>query len=477
MVDVVANHVAYDGAPSNVNYTQFNPFNAQKYYHPYCKIDAANTTSVQDCWMGDTVVSLPDLRTEDAAVQTGYQTWIKQLVSNYSIDGLRLDSAMETNQGFWPNFVTASGVYAVGEVLDGNPNSLCAWQNYMPGMLNYATYFWVINAFAKQSAMTVLSNNIQWLNTTCQDVTLLGNFMENHDQARFASMTSDTGLTKNALAFTVFNDGIPIIYYGQEQGFSGTTDPYNREPLWTSAYTTKASLYTFIATLNAARNLAIYKDTSYASSFSTVWYSDSQTVVTSKGASSSPLISLFTNRGAAASGNITLTAAKTGIQANTKFTDLLSCDTFTADSSGNLVINISSGLPRTLYLSSKLSGNDLCASTNTAKACTTASTVAVSFSENVQTQWLEKVSIAGSIAELGKWATASAFNLSSANYTAKNTVWSGTVNIAAGTSFQYKIIKYNSTSNAVTWEADPNRSYTVQTSCNTSATMNDVWQT
>ena len=26
--------------------------------------------------------------------------------------------------------------------------------------------------------------------------------------------------------------GIPILYYGTEQGFNGATDPYNREALW-----------------------------------------------------------------------------------------------------------------------------------------------------------------------------------------------------------------------------------------------------
>jgi len=26
--------------------------------------------------------------------------------------------------------------------------------------------------------------------------------------------------------------GIPIIYYGDEQGFNGGADPQNREPIW-----------------------------------------------------------------------------------------------------------------------------------------------------------------------------------------------------------------------------------------------------
>ena len=40
--------------------------------------------------MGDRVVSLPDLKTGDQRVQDEYGRWISGLVSNYSIDGLRL---------------------------------------------------------------------------------------------------------------------------------------------------------------------------------------------------------------------------------------------------------------------------------------------------------------------------------------------------------------------------------------------------
>ncbi|USW53609.1 Putative carbohydrate binding module family 20, glycosyl hydrolase, family 13, catalytic [Septoria linicola] len=664
MVDVVANHMASSSAPSAVKYNQLLPFNDAKYYHPYCPLDYSNATSVQICWMGDTKVPLPDLRTEDAIVQQTFQRWIAQLVQDYSIDGLRLDSAMQTNQEFWPGFVSASGIYSVGEVLDGNPNTLCKWQNYMPGMLNYAAYYWLIRAFSTNTAtMNELANNIQWLAGTCQDITLLGNFIENHDQARFPSITTDAGLIKNAIAFIVLNDGIPIVYQGQEQGFSGAVDPYNREPLWTSGYSTKASLYTFIASLNGARRLAITKDTTYAAVKQSVIYSDSQTLVTRKGASASSLISIFTNRGVGNSGKITIPVAKTSFKANTRFTDLLSCDVFTTDTSGNLPVVIKDGLPRALYLSASLSGSDICAYTNTggveltttarvvsstsnvqktststatkvtstsstrsvtsapssttkaastsaaspttiktsvsstsstdgtaptmtsvatcggltngttyttstngksfliecgvdhfggdlasvqvsstngfkqcidacasnsacvdvslsgvacylkhsvgtnvyndvygaklitsassstqpsstsssatstSSSCPVASTVAVTFNQVITTQWLESVSLVGSISELGSWKTSDAFNLSAASYTSTTPLWSGTVNLTAGATFEYKFIKYNTTTKALlAWEADPNRVYTVPRSCSTSAVVGGKWQ-
>ena len=84
MVDIVVNHNGWAGAASTVDYSSFSPFNAEADYHSYCQIDYSNTTSVQDCWLGDNNVILPDLKTESSTVMDGYQTWIKQLVSNYS---------------------------------------------------------------------------------------------------------------------------------------------------------------------------------------------------------------------------------------------------------------------------------------------------------------------------------------------------------------------------------------------------------
>lgn len=105
------------------------------------------------------------------------------------------------------------------------------------------------------------------MKSTCSDTTLLGSFTENHDVARFASLTSDASLAKNAIAFTILADGVPIskyippmkflvffledkylqhwnakcktnrgflsiVYQGQEQHLSGNGVPNNREALW-----------------------------------------------------------------------------------------------------------------------------------------------------------------------------------------------------------------------------------------------------
>ena len=42
MIDVVANHMAYDSTAENVNYTKLNPFNEESYFHSVCWIDDYN---------------------------------------------------------------------------------------------------------------------------------------------------------------------------------------------------------------------------------------------------------------------------------------------------------------------------------------------------------------------------------------------------------------------------------------------------
>ncbi len=74
-------------------------------------------------WLGDQNVALPDLNTESQTVIDYFNTWVKGLVSNYSIDALRIDTFKHVRKDFWPAFISSGGVFAVGEVLNGG---MCA---------------------------------------------------------------------------------------------------------------------------------------------------------------------------------------------------------------------------------------------------------------------------------------------------------------------------------------------------------------
>jgi alpha-amylase len=81
-------------------------------------------------------------------------------------------------------------------------------------------------------------------------VSTLGNFLDNHDVNRFLTETLDVQLLRNALTWVLLADGIPVIYYGTEQGFTGVVpNHHNRGCLWDSGYDKSAPLFQFIATL------------------------------------------------------------------------------------------------------------------------------------------------------------------------------------------------------------------------------------
>ncbi len=78
---------------------------------------------------------------------------------------------------------------------------------------------------------------------------LMVNFIDNHDVERFRFRFDDTRAHHNALFLLLTQDGIPCIYYGTEQRFSGGNDPYNREDMWLSGYDTENGTFRFMQTL------------------------------------------------------------------------------------------------------------------------------------------------------------------------------------------------------------------------------------
>jgi len=115
------------------------------------------------------------------------------------------------------------------------------------------------------------------------------------------------------------------------------------------------------------------------------------------------------------------------------------------------------------------------AASSTTSSCVTATSVAVTFNEIVTTTFGQTIKIVGSVAELGNWNTGSAVALSADQYTSSNHLWHVTVNFAPGTVIQYKFINVAS-SGTVSWEADPNRAYTVPATCATTATVGTTWR-
>ncbi|CAI7624132.1 unnamed protein product [Penicillium bialowiezense] len=368
MLDVVVGDMAWAGNSSTVDYSKFNPFNDKKYFHDYklLSADPTNNTCVLDCWMGDNTLSLPDLRNEDEEVQRMLGTWVSQLVSNYSIDGLRIDSVLNIDPDFFSSFSKSAGVFTMGEGATRDASGYCSLQPSLSGLLNYPLYYILSEAFnTTHGDLNRIVQSIDHTRQTCDDVLPLGTFTSNQDVPRFGSYTSDISLARNILTINMLADGIPILYYGEEQHLTGGFNPVNREALWLTKYSMKStSLPPLVQKLNRIRTyassdgekatVAPKSGSDYLSYLSLPIYNSTNILAMRKGYAGNQVVSVVSNLGAKPATNattkITLGSDGTGFSIGQNLTELLSCKTFVTDSSGDIDVDLSSdGGPRVYY--------------------------------------------------------------------------------------------------------------------------------
>ncbi|KAJ6127560.1 hypothetical protein N7523_003172 [Penicillium sp. IBT 18751x] len=380
MLDIVVGDMAWAGNASTIDYSSFNPFSDQKYFHDYKLLseDPTNEACVLDCWMGDNTVSLPDLRNEDQEVQQILGNWISQLVSNYSIDGLRIDSVLNIPPVFFHNFSKSAGVFTMGEGATRDASGYCSLQPSLSGLLNYPLYYILSEAFNTTNGdLSKIVQSIDYIRTRCEDIFTLGTFTSNQDVPRFGSYTSDISLARNILTISMLADGIPILYYGEEQHLSGGFNPVNREALWLTKYSMNStSLPLLVQSLNRIRSyasgdgeksiVASKSGSGYLSYLSLPIYNSTNILAMRKGFTGNQVVSVVSNLGAKPASNattkITLGSDGTGFSSGQNVTELLSCKTFVTDSSGNIHVDLSSdGGPRVYYPTESLNrSTDIC---------------------------------------------------------------------------------------------------------------------
>ncbi|KAG2041437.1 glycoside hydrolase family 13 protein [Suillus americanus] len=359
MVDIVVNDVMATSITPDLSTYMFKE---QSQYHPYCVIDWSNATSEEQCWLGDTVVPLPDLNTEDPTVVAGFSDWIQSLVKEYNIDGLRIDAAKHVNIGFWPVFCGNAGVFCIGEVFGSDIDDAALYQgpNALDSILNYPMYTALLDAFTIPGSLntSAVTDMIAQEAAKFKDPTLLGNFIENQDVPRWANISVDPQTLYNAMVFNFMTDGIPIVYYGQEQGFSGNSDPYNREAMWPSKYT-NTTTYQLMTTLNQFRNFLV-NNTQWATTPTQVLTTSPYGIATLKG----DCVSIMTNIGSPPQ-NISI-PVYTPYLASTSLTNILTCQQWPVGSNGTIDAQYSlGGVPLVLYPTALLQNSGLCGNSGT----------------------------------------------------------------------------------------------------------------
>jgi glycosidase len=236
---------------------------------------------MEQTMFGDFPGGLKDLATENQAVRDAMAEAFSKWIELADFDGFRIDTVKHVEHGFWQDFGNRIRSKAAslgkdkflmfGEVFDGRDDLVGSYTHNreLDGLFDFPQYFQVFrDVFIDGAPTTHVENRwkeraTNWSNDAgdgglgIAPVNLHVNFLDNHDVGRYlwqAQARDDKlAVLKNALVFLLTEDGIPCIYYGTEQGFSGGNDPANREDLSTSDYAVDGDLFRFIAHLTRVR--------------------------------------------------------------------------------------------------------------------------------------------------------------------------------------------------------------------------------
>ncbi len=189
---------------------------------------------------------LDDFRTEEAFIRRKMRSIYKEWVKRGNVDGFRLDTHRYVERDFWPSFFCGDeeeeGVrtyaeslwgrdfFTFGEVwshseADGFSGELEMKQflrtdtyEGVDAVLNFPLQQTLTRVFAEHASPVELAYRLRIQSEVFNDPSRqLVNFIDNHDMARFRSLTSEAS-TRQALLTLLSIPGIPVIYQGTEQG-------------------------------------------------------------------------------------------------------------------------------------------------------------------------------------------------------------------------------------------------------------------
>jgi glycosidase len=202
-------------------------------------------------WEGESAihgdfVGLDDLNTADPEVVSGMTEIYKNIITEFKPDGFRIDTVKHVDLSFWQSFGPAivdhaqeigiPNFFIFGEVYDGNPAVLSKFTTAgkLPSVLDFSFHFNIKDAlFHNKDVNRIgqLFDNDDYYRDADSSPDLLLNFLGNHDAGRvghfinqgFADASPAEKLQRSVLghAFMYMSRGVPVVYYGDEQGFTG----------------------------------------------------------------------------------------------------------------------------------------------------------------------------------------------------------------------------------------------------------------
>jgi glycosidase len=260
-----------------------------------------STFSGESSQSGD-FAGLDDLMTENPRVVRGFIEIYGKWIDDYGIDGFRIDTAKHVNAEFWQAFVpailaraAARGIpnfHIFGEVATGSMDPALLAEHTrvdkLPAVLDFAFAAAVRDTVAGSAGTEELARLFDadpLYEGGAAGALQLPTFISNHDAGRFAYFVRKArpkapdsevlARVRLGHAMLFLLRGVPVVYYGDEQGFVGTGGDqdarqdmfasrvavYNAEPLLgtsrttaTQSFDTSHPLYTAIAELARLRS-------------------------------------------------------------------------------------------------------------------------------------------------------------------------------------------------------------------------------
>lgn len=144
------------------------------------------------------------MKQENDFVRTTLLSWINLLVKQYNVDGLRIDTVPEVPKWFWKQFADSAGIFQIGEVFDGRTDYVADYQRCcLDSVLNYPLWFALKDVFVNNQSMKRIESAFIENQKNFVDTSVLGTFINNHDNARFLNRNENIKKFENAITFVM----------------------------------------------------------------------------------------------------------------------------------------------------------------------------------------------------------------------------------------------------------------------------------
>ena len=232
--DMIVNHTGYG---ATMNETRPEWFRTE----PICYTDAA--PDEQACLLAE----LPDFIQEEPPVADFLDETVRYWVEEIGIDGIRMDTVKHVPDSYWETFFADGGagdparIWTVGEVFSGDVGLIAKYQNDIgiPSLFDFPLHYAINEQLSSPDGNLDGVASVFAQDSAYDDPTRLTTFVDNHDVARFVTVSQNRGVSYDnakerldlGLSLIYTSRGHPMVYYGTEIALEGGNDPDNRRDM------------------------------------------------------------------------------------------------------------------------------------------------------------------------------------------------------------------------------------------------------